>query len=165
MKLIRLVICIPILLIFLSCNNQEKYKTDIELLKSYINLPREPEEVRYEIIEEKLRAGSQDCSKLTSVVGVLRFSDKDFKFIVENLKKAAAYDTELAKDDEFYREWYSSSIKEIFSKDEITNNNRITTIYSGGIFKKENFKGEGGGRCFITNNNEIIVKFGYCEGG
>jgi hypothetical protein len=136
MKLIRLAICIPILLNFLSCNNQEKYKTDIELLKSYINLPREPKEVRYEIIEEKLRAGSQDCSKLTFIVGVLKFSDKDFKFIVENLKKAAAYDSLALIND--YKSWFPASVKKkIIKKDGFYI--MTPTVYYGNFFFTKKF--------------------------
>jgi len=154
-------IYISLFLCAVSCK-KEKPDTDIELLKKYMILPVKPEMVKYEITEKKLRDGSQDCAKLVSVIGILKFSDGDFKRILEDIKrkKENEYEMNLTIDNGLYKNWYPSNVKELFSKEE--NDSQITTIYSGGIFNKENITG-GGTVCFITDNKEMVINVEYCE--
>lgn len=154
-------IYISLFLCAVSCK-KEKPDTDIELLKKYMILPVKPEMVKYEITEKKLRTGSQDCNKLLGIVGILKFSRNDFNIVAENLKRKKKYDIELSLNDDFYKDWYPSEIKNMFTREKYgLTNHKITSIYSGDFFKDKNK--DGNILCFITDNNEVIIKIGYCE--
>ncbi|SDG36462.1 hypothetical protein [Epilithonimonas hungarica] len=144
-----------------SCQ-KEKPITNIELLKKYVILPTKPETVQYEVIEKKLREGSQDCSKLISVIGILKFSNKDFKRILEDIqmKKENEYEMNLATDNGLYKNWYPPNVKKLFSEER--KKSPKTIIYTGNFFNKENIIG-GKTVCFITDNNEIVINVGYCN--
>jgi hypothetical protein len=154
----KTIMCILVIIGCVSCKQPkaEAYKTDVEFLKNYINLPCEPTQVQYEFVEKNLSRGSQDYSKLIYIVGIMKFSDEDFENIMENLKKEKKYDTYLDKGDAYYKNWYTPNIEKMFLE------GKSVTIYNGDFLKKDNDSQDGAIDYIIVSNNEILISIGYC---
>lgn len=156
MKLFKLIFFI---VLTIGCNKKRLTSdNDVNLLKSYINLPIEAVEVEYQIFEENLRVGSQDCNKLIRVVGILRFSNDNFQKLRKIIEEESSYDIMLSSGDEFYQPWYDDKIKKLFNMN--NSNNIVTTVYSGNFLKKNK---SDNASVFITDDNRMIIKIGRCE--
>lgn len=155
-----LFIIVLFLSIFTSCNKKgDQFYTNVEGLKKYINVPKTINKVKYQIVEDDIRTGGQDCKTHLSIYAVLELPKKDFDSIVNFSTKKYTFPIQTSSDS--YKKWYPNLIKKKViqkNKDFVT---ILPPIYDGVLFTNKNSDGES--LFFISDNNEICLIYELCQ--
>lgn len=114
--IIKALIGLAFLTLFSECDHRgaeerKEMSTDVAKLSRFINLPKQPEEVRWETVERGASGGMGSNDWV--LIAVMRFSQKDIDGIISELSGSESEAATLDKSMVF--DWYPPELREILT--------------------------------------------------
>lgn len=148
-------------LTLVNCLNKDNYKTDEEGIKNLVKFPVKPLSIKYELLDKKLRQGSQDCSEIIYLIIESKYSSSNFDSLKKIIENEKLYNHPVPMKSWFYKNWFSQSIKDKIKKsgDFYLMN---PEVYSGNsLFLEENVFGRY--YAILSNENKLLLKIEVCK--